>query len=230
MRSLLKLLANKVGYRLPRSTMSRLSSALNYVETGLWAREHGLLPARWVSNRVQLIGSLAASVAYGEVLYMEFGVWKGETTRLWSGVLRNPNSRLHGFDSFEGLPETWNSFSDGCAFAAGHFSTGGSLPQITDPRVTFYKGWFTETLPKYEFRPSPVFVLFMDSDLYSSTNYVLKTLAPQIKFGTIIYFDDFWNTQHEQKAFTEFLAETGMKFECLAADHGMRHIAFRRIG
>jgi hypothetical protein len=26
---------------------------------------------------------------------------------LWSSLLRNPKSRLNGFDSFEGLPEIW---------------------------------------------------------------------------------------------------------------------------
>ena len=83
---------------------------------------------------------------------------------------------------------------------------------------------------KYDFVDSPVIVIFLDADLYSSTSYVLKTLRPHVKIGTIICFDDFWDPQHEQRAFEEFLGETGMKFELMVADYGMRHVAFKRIG
>lgn len=51
---------------------------------------------------------------------------------------------LHGFDSFEGLPERWNA-----DHAKGHFSTAGQIPEIADNRVTFFKGWFKEILREY---------------------------------------------------------------------------------
>ena len=38
-------------------------------------------------------------------------------------------------------------------FKKGLFSTNGQPPQIDDPRVKFFKGWFEETLPHY--RPPP---------------------------------------------------------------------------
>jgi len=41
-----------------------------------------------------------------KVLYMEFGVAYGASIRYWSRELKNPTSVFHGFDSFEGLPET----------------------------------------------------------------------------------------------------------------------------
>lgn len=82
----------------------------------------------------------------------------------------------------------------------------------------------------YEFVDSPVIVLFIDADLYSSASCVLKTLRPHLKVGTVIYyFDEFWDRYGELKAFEEFLAETRMSFELLAATYGMKNAAFRRI-
>jgi hypothetical protein len=74
---------------------------------------------------MQLIETVAKSIADQEVLYLEFGVWKGDATRRWSQLLKNKNSRLHGFDSFEGLPEDWND-----DMKSGHFSTSGVPPDI----------------------------------------------------------------------------------------------------
>jgi hypothetical protein len=229
--SMLKLLANELGSRLPYSVLNRFTSTLNYLYTGRWMKERNLLPRVRVGSRTELIRTLAEGIADEEVLYLEFGVWRGESIQLWSKLLRNPASRLHGFDSFEGLPEEWDDRgASGLPFAKGHFSTRGVTPQISDPRVNFFKGYFEDTLPAYRFVPSPVLVIFLDADLYSSTIYVLKALRSHIKVGSIVYFDEFWDPQHEQKAFSEFLAETGMKFKVLIADCGTRHVAFERVG
>jgi hypothetical protein len=53
-------------------------------------------------------------------------------------------SRLHGFDSFQGLPENWLPQRP-----AGCFSLQGLVSELHDDRVTFFKGWFEETLPSY---------------------------------------------------------------------------------
>lgn len=225
-----KSLANAVGARLPRKVLSQLGSLVNYLYTGRWMSERGLTPRIRVQNRVELIKTLSRRLRDQEVLYLEFGVWKGESMQLWSKLLQNPLSRLHGFDSFEGLPEAWdNRGASGRSLSKGHFSTCGAVPEIPDPRVKFFKGWFENTLAQYDFLPGQVLVLFMDSDLYVSTIYVLQTLRPHIKVGTIIYFDEFWDPLHEQRAFTEFLDQTGMKFEALVADYGTRHVAFERV-
>ena len=154
-------------------------------------------------------------------------MWEGESIRQWSEPLKNSATRLHGFDSFEGLPEEWDHHG-ASILEKGHFSTQGKL-RFSHDRRKFFKGWFENTLPYYEFIQSPVLVIFLDADLYSSTSYVLKTLRPYIELGTIIYFDEFWDRFHELKAFEEFLFETSMRFELLAATYGMRHVAFRRI-
>jgi hypothetical protein len=229
--NMLKSLSNEIGAHLPPSVLNKMGSLLNYFYTGRWMNQRGFSPKVRVRDRIELIRTVAQGIADQEVLYLEFGVWKGESMELWSKLLTNPASRLHGFDSFEGLPEACDHLSaSGRPFPKGALSTSGLVPQISDTRVKFFKGWFEDTLPLYNFVPGDVLVVFLDADLYSSTIYVLKALLPHLKVGTIIYFDEFWDTQHEQKAFTEFIEETGMNFEPLVADYGTRHIAFERIG
>lgn len=225
---LLRWVLSKVGSHTPKRVFGRLESALNYLHAGRWMKDHQFSPAYLLKDPRELIATVAKLICDAEVLYLEFGVWKGDSIRQWSTLLKNSASRLHGFDSFEGLPEEWDSHGPS-VFERGHFSTLGRIPQVPDNRVKFFKGWFEDTLPKYEFVDSPVIVIFLDADLYSSTSYVLKTLRPHIKVGTIIYFDEFWDRHHELKAFEEFLAETRMSFELLAATYGMREVAFRRI-
>lgn len=221
----LKWVLTKVGSHTPKPVFYRLESALNYLHAGRWMKDHQFSPACLVTERRELIATLAKLICNEEVLYLEFGVWKGDSIRQWSTLLKNSASRLHGFDSFEGLPEKMVSHG----MEQGHFSTQGNIPQVPDNRVKFFKGWFEDTLPKYEFVDSPVIVLFIDADLYSSASYVLKTLRPHLKVGTVIYFDEFWDRYGELKAFEEFLAETRMSFELLAATYGMKTAAFRRI-
>ena len=54
-----------------------------------------------VDQREQLFDYVGARLAEKEVLYMEFGVLSEGATRYWAKLLRNPSSKLHGFDSFE---------------------------------------------------------------------------------------------------------------------------------
>lgn len=229
-RGFLRRVVSELGARTPSSVLGGFDSVLNHFHTARWMRDSGYFPKIRAANRLDLIRKVAAQIADEEVLYLEFGVWKGESITEWSRLLRNSASRLHGFDSFEGLPEEWNHRA-GEAFGLekGHFSTQGNIPKVSDPRIKFYRGWFEETLPGYTFIESPTLVIFLDADLYSSTIYVLRTLKPHIKVGTIIYFDEFWDPMHEQRALKEFVAETGIELEAIAADNGFNHVAFRRV-
>ena len=203
----LKYPLTKIGERTSAKTIHYLNSALNYLEVGRWMRAHGYDLSKRLSRREQLFDIVAAKIANREVLYIEFGVGGGAATRYWSKLLRNPNSRLHGFDSFEGLPEEWYLLAP-----RGFCSVGGVVPVIDDPRVQFFKGWFEDTLPTYKLPPHEVLVLIMDADLYSSTRFVLNMLRDRIVPGTYIYFDEFNDRLHEMRAFDEFIGETGMRF------------------
>lgn len=218
-----KYLLTRIGERLSSKTIFNLNAAVNYLELGRWLRANGYDARHRLDRREQLFDIVGAQVGERDVLYLEFGVWKGEATRYWSGLLRNPESKLHGFDSFEGLPEGWMF---GCA--KGSFSVGGQLPEIGDTRVQFFKGWFEQSLPNYNCPPHDVLVLNLDADLYSSTSYVLKMLRDAIVPGTCIYFDEFNQQFHELRAFDEFIKETGMKFRLLGVTHTLEHALFQR--
>lgn len=139
-------------------------------------------------------------------------------------MLRNPKSKLHGFDSFEGLPEKWIDTRP-----KGYYSLAGQVPQIDDTRVQFFKGWFEQTLPNYKFPPHEVLVVVLDADLYSSTNFVLNALEDVIVSGTYIYFDEFNHRFDEMRAFDEFVRRTGMKFSVAGATRSLAKVLFQRL-
>jgi hypothetical protein len=218
-----KYLLTRVGEWTNEKTIYNLNAALNYLETGRWMRAHGYGVRKRFTRREQLFDLVGAEIADKVVLYMEFGVLRAEATRYWSKLLRNPNSELHGFDSFEGLPEDWNILAP-----KGYFSVAGEIPVVDDARVHFFKGWFEQTLHKHGLPQHEVLVLNFDADLYSSTIFVLNTLKNEIVPGTYIYFDEFNDRLHEQLAFDEFTKKTKMTFSLLGVTRTLKCALFKR--
>ncbi|MEX0742160.1 MAG: class I SAM-dependent methyltransferase, partial [Phycisphaeraceae bacterium] len=150
----------------------------------------------------------ALTYADHEGLHLEFGVYRGVT--LNHVAARRPEQTLYGFDSFEGLPESWGIWRKGA------FDTRGQLPKVR-PNVRLIKGWFDETLPAFvaEHRQRCSFV-HVDSDIYSSARTVFQTLSEQIRPGTVIVFDEYFGYPHwregEHKALLEFAEATGLDF------------------
>lgn len=138
----------------------------------------------------------------GPVDYLEFGVYQGESIKMWTELNGHVMSRFIGFDSFEGLPEAW-----GKSMHAGDFNVRGEVPQINDSRVTFVKGWFNDTLVPFltTFEPRSPLVIHNDSDLYSSTLYLLTKLDPILLKGSILIFDEFYSSVHEFRAFRDYV-------------------------
>lgn len=167
--------------------------------------EEFMLTAKTFESDLRLLDH-AMSIAPAAGLVLEFGVASGRTIRHISAL--TPRA-IHGFDSFEGLPEDWRT-----GFARGEFAQ--PLPAVP-AHVTLHKGWFADTLPPFlESTNEPVALLHVDCDLYSSTALVLAMLADRIRTGTVIVFDEYFNypgwKQHEHKAFHEFLTRTGRTF------------------
>jgi O-methyltransferase len=222
-----KQLFTVVGARLPDRPLHWLQLALNYMRLGRWMRNRGFRFPLRVADREACWGVVAERVRDRKVLYLEFGVHKGASMRYWSAALRNPESRLHGFDSFEGLPE---DFDVAGGYPKGRFSTGGVPPRIDDPRVEFFKGWFEDTLPAYAPPEHEVLVVTLDADLYSSTILVLNRLRNAIRPGTFLYFDDLSRPDHEPKAFDEFMRESGLRFRPVVADRSLNNAVFECVG
>jgi O-methyltransferase len=133
--------------------------------------------------------------------FLEFGVYRGESIREWASLNTHAQSRFYGFDSFEGLPEKWRPSQE-----KGHFDVNGNTPQIHDNRVALVKGWFDQTVPEFVrgFVPRNRTVLHLDADLYSSTMLPLISFNHLLKQGTLLLFDEFYDRDHEFKAFEDY--------------------------
>lgn len=215
----------RVGAHCSPQMIHRLDAVVGYLEVGRWMRERGFSVTERYASSYELWEGVAAEIADEKVHYVEFGVWQGGSIRAWAKLLRNPQSTLHGFDSFEGLPADYAP-----KMPAGHFSTEGQLPVVDDPRVQFFRGWFAETLPKYEWPDGyDRLIINIDADLYSSTKFVLDSVADRIVPGTLLYFDEFNDHDHELRAFSEFLDETGMSFRVRGARSELGAVLFERL-
>ena len=126
------------------------------------------------------------------------------------------NSRFFGFDSFEGLPESWEGFSKN-HHNKGTFSLDGNTPNIGDNRLNFHKGLFQDTLNNFlkEFQKKRKLVIHLDADLYNSTLYVLTKIDNFITPNDIIIFDEFFSSSHEFKAFYDYYNSHMREFKIL---------------
>ncbi len=158
-------------------------------------------------------------------LVLEFGVRRGTSLR---HIAAATEQTVHGFDSFEGLPEGWGNE------LAGTFSLGGEgtdLPAMP-AHVRLHKGWFDEVLPGFlTGHQGPVRFANIDCDIYSSTVTVLRALEPRLVPGSVLVFDEFignrtW-AEHEFKAWAEFTAHTGIRFRHIAVSPFTGQVALR---
>lgn len=155
--------------------------------------------------------------------YLEFGVASGNSMRWWAGENENADSRLYGFDTFEGLPENWGStFKKGAMRA--------DVPQTGDERVKFVKGLFQDTLPgflkEHDLSGSKRKIIHLDADLFSSTLFALSSLSPVLRPGDIILFDEFNVPNHEYYALRIFEKTFYRKLKLLGAVNNFYQAAF----
>ena len=154
--------------------------------------------------------------------YLEFGVSQGYSFRWWANQVKHANARFYGFDTFEGLPEAWGTFRKG-DMAAG-------LPQMDDPRCSFFKGLFQDTL--YGFIAEHPLqtrrkVIHLDADIFSATLFVLTNLARELRPGDILIFDEFNVPNHEWMAYRIVSDSFYLKTELIGAINNYTHTAFK---
>jgi predicted O-methyltransferase YrrM len=159
-------------------------------------------------NMLELLAAAIRQSTIADGLVLEFGVFSGLTINHLAGLTAQT---VHGFDSFEGLPEDWRP-----NFQKGIFKREG-LPDVRD-NVRLHVGWFDRTLPGFVTEnPGPVGFLHVDCDLYSSTKTIFHWLTGRIVPGTVIVFDEYFNyvgwRNHEYKAFKEFIAYSGLRYQ-----------------
>ena len=167
-------------------------------------------------------GQTDPALMEGNGLILEFGVATGRTLNHWARLW--PEHTIHGFDSFEGLPEDWTWY-----MRRGHFRQ--SLPQVR-ANCRLHVGWFNHTLESFLTRyQAPVAFLHIDCDLYSSTEYVLRQLRDRIRVGTVIVFDEYFNfpgwQQDEFRAWQEFCQHNGVRYEYIGMVTRHQKVAVR---
>lgn len=153
--------------------------------------------------------------------YLEFGVSGAFSFKWWLTNCRNADNRFYGFDTFEGLPEDWGTFNKG--------EMSANIPNMDDSRATFVKGLFQETLHKFLLNQNLINgkrkVVHMDADLFSSTLFVLSSIAPYIGKGDILLFDEFNVPNHEFFAFRIFCDSFYIKTKLLGAVNNYYQVA-----
>ncbi|WP_178988982.1 TylF/MycF/NovP-related O-methyltransferase [Winogradskyella schleiferi] len=171
----------------------------------------------FLKTRTQLYDFINQSIDNAPISYLEFGVFKGKSMKYWSKINTHQDSLLHGFDTFSGLPESWDNFTGG--LEKGFFDTKGQVPQIEDNRVSFYKGLFKDTFPPFldHYKSENTLIINIDADLYSSTLFVLTMSHKILIKGSIIIFDEFSSILHEFRAFEDYCKSYNVNFEVLAS-------------
>jgi len=220
----LKRILTILGGKIDAQSLHNLHAIVNYMKLGRWMVDNQFIIPERKLPRFPVFDVVADRVCSTRVLYLEFGVHEGISMKYWSKALKHKEAKLHGFDSFVGLPEDFDELPK------GHFDVKGEIPKIDDDRVEFFKGWFSDTLPTYVLPDHDILVINIDADLYSSTIYVLRHLRPYMKPGTFIYFDDMGRVEHEPKAFREFMEESGLRFKLIATDYSLNMSFFECLG
>lgn len=211
--------------------VDRFFKVLHFLKFAQWVSENQNLPlndfpAKGIiyQRRYQVHEFVIKEKLKNEAInYLEFGVADGETIFWWLEKNTNPDSRFFGFDTFTGLPEDWGNYKKGT------FDLEGKIPVVNDERAQLYKGLFQETLFDFlkTFSNDKKKFILLDADLYSSTLFVLMTIAPYLTTGDIIVFDEFSAQEHEFLAYKNFLqAFPDIHLKTLAASNNYGCVAF----
>ena len=141
----------------------------------------------------------------GKFSILEFGVADGYsfTKKLYATRYLGMEDRVmvHGFDTFEGLPETHDP-EDRALIAGAEWIAGQYRGRYEDllsyceekySNFKLHKGLFTDTLTEQvlkHFEEYLPILIWIDCDYYYSTKQVFEPMTPYIPTGCVVYFDD----------------------------------------
>jgi O-methyltransferase len=159
---------------------------------------------------------------------VECGVWKGGSSMLAAGALRQFNNTfksIYLFDTFEGMPEpgkydrNFNNAEASIEYEKSLLERGhsswcySSLEEVKanmqrteypEMNINFIKGKVEDTIPGSI--PQKIALLRLDTDWYESTYHELKHLFPLLSKGGILILDDYGHWQGARKATDEYFA------------------------
>ena len=127
--------------------------------------------------------------------YMEFVSSIGMRASIAACLLRRygmDQVHLYLFDSLQGMPAYAVS-----PFYAGQYATSRAAVErnlrqsgIAPNHVHLLEGWFEDSPPPLAKEIAAAAVIYVDCDIYRSTQLVLDFVTPLIQDGTVIIFDD----------------------------------------
>ena len=156
--------------------------------------------------------------------YVEFGSWGGNTFRAAYEEIAALDVRRHlwAFDSFQGLPPAQDPRDDHPGWVPGSEVGQGGVERFHEacaahgiPRdaYTAVEGYYADTLPPLgsDGPPADIALAYVDCNMYSSAVTVLEFLAPRLKHGMVLAFDDWFcwtptDVSGERHAFDELRA------------------------
>lgn len=136
---------------------------------------------------------------YKNCKYVEVGVAKGGVVALISK--KNPECNIYALDSWEGMPELTKkdeSYLNRYVGQKGKHLFGSekilyeTCSMIESPldKLTVYKGWIEETIPKNKDNLKEIDILRVDVDWYEPVKFTLESLYFNIKRGGMVIIDD----------------------------------------
>lgn len=144
------------------------------------------------------------SIGHGALLFTLLSEYLGKLRDYW------------GFASFEGFPDPTEKDETTPITGRGFWASppevvlkvlrDGRLPEtLIQERIHLVKGWFQDTLPRYQ---STIALLHLDCDLYQSYRLALETLYDKVTPGGIVLFDEDGDRRWPgaTKAIDEFFA------------------------
>jgi len=163
-----------------------------------------------IASRLLFFERMLRLVADNDGDVVECGVGWGRSLLDWALLVRLEERRRHiwGFDSFEGFPEPSPEDKGVRSVQRGEWRTdlasvmkmlegSGLDTEFVRYRVTLVKGFFADTLPRYN--GPGIAVLHIDADLYHSYLGVLRYLYDRVVPGGVIVFDEYLNTMDLEK-------------------------------
>jgi hypothetical protein len=143
----------------------------------------------------------------GNFSILEFGVADGYafTKKLYATRYLGMEGRIrvHGFDTFEGLPEVSDT-SDAALVAGEDWIQGHYHGRYEDLRrycekhyhnFQLHKGLFEETITDaflQSLEAHPPILIWIDCDYYASAKVIFEKIIPFVPTGCVFYFDDIY--------------------------------------
>jgi O-methyltransferase len=180
---------------------------------------HTMVGRKRLDNIERCLDAIRLDDIPGDLI--ETGVWRGGASIFMRGYLAAweiMGRTVWVADSFEGLPVPSLPQDEGHDFSAAKAPILAiSLEEVQenfrrynllDDRVSFLKGWFSDTLPHAPIEQ--LALLRLDGDLYESTMDGLNALYHKVAPGGFIIVDDYGDFEPCRRAINEFRSTHGI--------------------